>query len=66
MHADQFYADYSLCWFPCTQAQDKKQPTVDIRNALSNNGHKLAVAVLEVADVLKHASNSKARYTFLL
>lgn len=45
------------------QAEDKK---TDIVKALSNNGHKLAVAVLEVAGVTKHASDPKAKYTFLL
>jgi len=46
------------------QAQDKQ--TTDISSALSNNGHKLALAVLDVAGVTKHASDPKAKYTFLL
>jgi uncharacterized surface protein with fasciclin (FAS1) repeats len=47
-----------------TQAQDKK--TTDIVAAMNSNGHKLAAAVLDVAGVTKHASDPKARYTFLL
>lgn len=50
--------------FCSLQAQDKK--TTDIVAALNSNGHKLAAAVLDVAGVTKHASDPKARYTFLL
>jgi len=48
--------------FRSAQAQQK----TDIVSALNNNGHKLAVAVLDIAGVTTHASDPKARYTFLL
>jgi len=38
----------------------------DILSSMSNNGHKLAAAVLDIAGVTKSASDPKARYTFLL
>jgi len=50
------------CWAAAAQAQQK----TDIVSAMNNNGHKLAVAVLDIAGVTKHASDPKARYTFLL
>jgi len=46
----------------CLQGQQK----TDIVSAMNNNGHKLAAAVLDIAGVTKHASDPKARYTFLL
>jgi hypothetical protein len=49
------------------QAQSKDAPkTTDVAGALAKNGHKLAAAVLDIAGVTKHASNPKARATFLL
>jgi len=50
------------CWAAAAQAQQK----TDVVSAMLNNGHKLAAAVLDIAGVTKHASDPKARYTFLL